>query len=67
MKLTSRQIEAAVFLLGVVVLGLVQGKVREHLGDGWSFVAVIAYLLGLRGLGLLVANLSAEPERGNEP
>ena len=55
MKLTSRQIEVAVYVVGVAVLGFVQGTVRSHLGDAWAFAAVIVYLFALRGVGLALA------------
>jgi len=57
MKLTPRQIEFFVYLLGVALLGLAQAPVRRQLGDGWAFAVVIAYLLGLRALGVLLARL----------
>jgi hypothetical protein len=51
MKFQSRHVETVVYLVGIVVLGLTQAKVRVVLGDGWSFAAVIAYLVFLRFLG----------------
>jgi hypothetical protein len=51
MKLTSRHVEALVYLAGIVVLAFIQAKARSLLGDGWSFAAVIAYLVLLRLVG----------------
>jgi hypothetical protein len=51
MKFTPRHVEALVYLAGIVVLALIQAKVRAVLGDGWSFAAVIAYLVSLRLVG----------------
>jgi hypothetical protein len=65
MKLPPRQIEAAVYLVGIIVLALVQGNVRERLGDGWSFIAVVAYLAALRGVGFLMTR-AARTSRGRK-
>jgi len=59
-----RRIEFLVYLVGVFILGIFQSRVRATIGsDLLVFIAVVMYLLLLRGLGWLINNCRRHSRR----
>jgi hypothetical protein len=51
------RIEFIVYLAGVILLGLCYAPLKTFLGgEFWFFLAVVAYLLVLRGIGRFLRN-----------
>lgn len=61
-------VQFVIYLLGIVLLGLFYAPVKAALGGQWLFLlSVIGYLLVLRFLGVLVANIRTKKGDHNTP
>ena len=64
--MASRRIEFLVYLVGTVVLGLFQARLRAAIdSDGIAFVAVLGYLVFLRALGWLLKKALSKHEQNS--
>ena len=53
----KRYLEGAIYIAGMIPLVVWKDSVRSALGDGLSLLAVVAYLLAVRLLGLLAVRI----------
>lgn len=58
------RIEFVIYLVGIVLLGVFYAPLKTWFGEGpWFMLALLAYILALRGSGVLVRR-AMERKRG---